>query len=104
MVLSWLGGSKQPASVSDLVARRKYGKAVDLLMAQFREGSRDPRLQDPARRRPGPRGQGGRRRSDPDRRGRRVRSRDGFAAKAIAVLKRIEKVEPPLRRGQRLAD
>ena len=93
MVLSWLGGSKQPASVSELIARRKYAKAVDLLMAEFRRGSRDPRLRIQL--------------ADVlllEGRGPKAVpiligvadefARDGFAAKAIAVLKKIEKIEP----------
>ena len=35
MVLSWLGRSRRTASVDDLVARRRYGKAVDALRAEF---------------------------------------------------------------------
>ena len=93
MVLSWLGGSKQPASVSDLIARRKYGKAVDLLMAQFREGSRDPRLRLQLADVLTLQGKG--QKAIPILIGVADEfARDGFAAKSIAVLKKIEKAEP----------
>ena len=93
MVLSWLGGSKEPASVSDLIARKKYGKAVDVLMAQFRAGSRDPRLRiqlaDVLLL------EGKAHKGIPILIGVADEfARDGFAAKAIAVLKKIEKIEP----------
>jgi CRP-like cAMP-binding protein len=35
MVLSWLAGSHRTASVDDLVARRRYGKAVEALRREF---------------------------------------------------------------------
>lgn len=92
MVLSWLGG-KQPANVSDLIARRKYGKAVDLLMAQFRAGSRDPRLRIQLADVLLLEGKGPK--AVPILIGVADEfARDGFAAKAIAVLKKIEKIQP----------
>jgi len=92
MVLSWLGG-KQPANVSDFIARRKYGKAVDLLMAQFRAGSRDPRLRIQLADVLLLEGKGPK--AVPILIGVADEfARDGFAAKAIAVLKKIEKIEP----------
>jgi hypothetical protein len=93
MVLGWLGGSKQPASVSDLISRRKYGKAVDLLMAQFRAGSRDPRLRIQLADVLVLEGKGPK--AIPILIGVADEfARDGFAAKAIALLKKIEKIEP----------
>jgi hypothetical protein len=93
MVLSWLGGGKQPANVSDLIARKKYGKAVDLLMAQFRAGSRDPRLRIQLADVLLLEGKGTK--AIPILIGVADEfAREGFAAKAIAVLKKIEKVEP----------
>lgn len=93
MVLSWLGGSKQPANVNDLIAKRKYGKAVDLLMAQFRGGSRDPRLRIQLADVLLLEGKGPK--AVPILIGVADEfAREGFAAKAIAVLKKIEKIEP----------
>jgi hypothetical protein len=93
MVLSWLGGSKQPANVSDLIARRKYAKAVDLLMSQFREGSRDPRLRIQLADVLVLEGKGPK--AVPILIGVADEfAREGFAAKAIAVLKKIEKLAP----------
>jgi CRP-like cAMP-binding protein len=40
MVLSWLARSRRSASVDDLVARRRYGKAVEALREEF--GGRQP--------------------------------------------------------------
>jgi hypothetical protein len=93
MVLSWLGGSKQPASVSDLIARKKYGKAVDALMSQFKEGSRDPRLRIQLADVLVLEGKG--QKAVPILIGVADEfAREGFAAKAIAVLKKIDKIEP----------
>jgi Cyclic nucleotide-binding domain len=93
VVLSWLGGGKQPANVSDLIARKKYGKAVDLLMAQFRQGSRDPRLRIQLADVLVLEGKGAK--AVPILIGVADEfAREGFAAKAIATLKKIEKIEP----------
>jgi hypothetical protein len=92
MVLDWLSGSKE-ASIEDLIAKKKYAKAVQLLRAQFNQGSRDPRLRiqladvlilavKPREAVPILVGVAD------------EFAREGFAAKAIAVLKRIEKLEP----------
>ena len=43
MVLKWFGGSKE-STIEELIARKKYARAVDLLRARFRAGSRDPLL------------------------------------------------------------
>ena len=43
MVLKWFGGSKED-TIEDLIARKKYARAVELLRARFRAGSRDPHL------------------------------------------------------------
>jgi hypothetical protein len=81
------------AEIQELIARKNYAKAVDLIKSELTKRPRDPRL----------RLQyadtlilAGRNReavsafmelAD-------EQARDGFAAKAIAVLKRIEKIEP----------
>jgi hypothetical protein len=43
MALKWFGGSKE-STLEELIARKKYGRAVELLRARFRAGSRDPLL------------------------------------------------------------
>jgi len=43
MVLKWFGGSKE-STIEELILRKKYGRAVELLRARFRAGSRDPLL------------------------------------------------------------
>ena len=43
MVLKWFGGSKE-STIEELIARKKYARAIDLLRARFRAGSRDPLL------------------------------------------------------------
>src|SRR5262245_53086603 len=43
MVLDWFGGSKGQ-SLEELIARKKYAKAIEILRAQFQGGSRDPRM------------------------------------------------------------
>jgi Cyclic nucleotide-binding domain len=92
VVLDWLAGSKDE-SIPDLIARKRYRKAIDLLKEQFQRGNRDP--------------------------GMRQQLADvlvlagktheaipiligladelafqGAAARAIAILKRIERIEP----------
>jgi CRP-like cAMP-binding protein len=92
MALSWFGGSKQ-ASLGDLIAARKYTRAIEVLRAQFRGGARDPRLRLQL--------------ADVLVLAGRAReatpilsaladeyAREGFAAKAIAVLKKLQKVAP----------
>jgi hypothetical protein len=92
MVLDWFSGSKE-ATIEDLIAKKKYGKAIQLLRTQFTQGSRDPRLRiqladvlilavKPREAVPILVGVAD------------EFAREGFAAKAIAVLKRIEKIEP----------
>jgi hypothetical protein len=96
MVLSWFGGAAKDGkavSVTDLIARKKYDKALELLREQFKHGSRDPRL----------------RLQMADvlvlaGRGREAvpilvaladeYASDGFAAKAIALFKKIDKIDP----------
>lgn len=90
--------------VDELVARGKYGKAIQLLTAEVKGGNRDPRarlqLADAL---------------ISDKRGPEAvpllieladeYAADGFAAKAIAVLKKIQRIDPG-RRGvdERLAN
>src|SRR5215470_15395188 len=92
MVLDWFSGSKE-ATIEDLIAKKKYGKAIQLLRRQFNQGSRDPRLRiqladvlilavKPREAVPILVGVAD------------EFAHEGFAAKAIAVLKRIEKIEP----------
>jgi hypothetical protein len=92
MVLSWFASSKA-ASLDALIARRKYGKALELLREQFQQGSRDPRLRLQLADVLVLAGRG--REAIPIYIG--VADEyavEGFAAKGIAVLKKIGKVEP----------
>lgn len=92
MALGWFGGSRE-ASLGELIAAKKYSKAVEVLRAQFREGARDPRLRLQL--------------ADVLVLSGRAKeavpilstladeyAREGFAAKAIAVLKKLQKVAP----------
>ena len=92
MALGWFGGSKE-ASLGDLIAARKYAKAIEVLRAQFQGGARDPRLRLQL--------------ADVLVLAGRVKeatpilngladeyAREGYAAKAIAVLKKLQKVAP----------
>ena len=92
MAIGWFSGSKEK-DLADLVARKKYGKAIEVLRAQFREGVREPRMRlqladvlvlagRPAEAVPILNGLAD------------EFAREGYAAKAIAVLKRLEKLTP----------
>jgi hypothetical protein len=92
MALGWFGGSKE-ASLGELIAAKKYKKAIEVLRAQFRDGARDPRL----------RLQladilvlsGRAKEAVPILSGLADEfAREGYAAKAIAVLKKLQKVAP----------
>jgi hypothetical protein len=92
MALAWFG-EKRAATLAELIAKKQYAKAIELLRLQFGEGNRDPRM--------------------------RMQLADvlvfagrkneaapilmaladeyaleGFVAKAVAVLKKLEKVDP----------
>jgi hypothetical protein len=93
MVLSWLKGKGDAGGVDDLIARRKYGRAVELLRMEFDAGRRDARL----------RLQladvlilsGRQKEAVPILEGLADEfAREGFAAKAISVLKKVEKIRP----------
>ena len=80
-------------SVEDLIARKKYKRAVEVLRAQFQKGSRDPRLRQQLADVLVLAGRG--REAVPVLAGLADEfARAGFAAKAIAVLKRIDKIDP----------
>jgi hypothetical protein len=92
MALSWFGSAKE-MGLSELIARKKYSQVIEILREQFSQGRRDPRL----------RMQladvlilAGRQReavpflvSLAD-----EYARDGFAAKAVALLKKIQRIDP----------
>jgi hypothetical protein len=90
--MAWFGGTKGE-SLADLIARKKYGKAIEVLRSQFQEGFRDPRMRLQL--------------ADVLVLAGRAKeampilsaladefAREGYAAKAIAVLKRLEKIAP----------
>lgn len=93
MVLSWLKGKGENAGVEELIARKKYDRAVELLRLEFEAGRRDPRL----------RLQladvlvlsGRQKDAVPILLGLGDEfAREGFAAKAISVLKKVQKIQP----------
>jgi cyclic nucleotide-binding protein len=93
MVLGWLKGKSEPAAVEELIARRKYDRAIELLRLEFEAGRRDPRLRLQL--------------ADVLVMSGREKEAvpillalgdefalDGFAAKAISVLKKVQKIQP----------
>ena len=91
MVLEWLSGDG--GSVEELIAKKKYKKAIDLLRTEFQKGSREPRLRHQLADVLVLAGRG--REAVPILAGLADElARTGFAAKAIAVLKRIDKIDP----------
>src|SRR5512141_329108 len=91
MALAWFSGQKE--SLADLIARKRYGKAIEVLREQFSDGVRDPRMRLQL--------------ADVLVLAGRAReaapilsaladefAREGYAAKAIAVLKKVEKIAP----------
>jgi hypothetical protein len=93
MVLGWLKGKSEPAAVEDLIARKKYDRALELLRLEFEAGRRDPRLRLQL--------------ADVMVMAGRDKEAvpillalgdefalDGFAAKAISVLKKVQKIQP----------
>jgi len=85
--------SAKEETVSALLAGKKYGKAVELLLAQFKGGSRDPRLRLQLSDVLVLAGKG--QQAVPILQGLADEyAIEGFAAKAIAVLKKIQKIQP----------
>jgi hypothetical protein len=92
MAKGWFGSSRE-ASLAELIVQKKYAKAIELLRAQFQEGGSDPRqrmqLADVL-----------------VAAGRAAEAvpvyvgiaddyaREGFTAKAIAVFKKVQKIDP----------
>jgi cAMP-dependent protein kinase regulator len=93
MVLSsWFSSSKE-RSVDELIAAKQYGKAVERLYEEFKQGSRDPRLRLQLADVLTLSGKGSQ--AVPILRGLADDyAREGYAAKAIATLKKIERIEP----------
>ena len=95
MALTWFGGSRE-VGLAELIAQRKYAKAIELLRAQYQEGSRDPRLRLQLADVMAAAGRGTEAvpiyLSLAD-----EFARDGFAGKAIAVFKKVQKLEPDRR-------
>lgn len=95
MPLSFFSGGKGSSggSVNELIARRKYEKAIELLRGEFRAGKRDSRLRLQLADVLVMAGKG--REAVPVLLGLADEfAREGFAAKAISVLKKVQKVEP----------
>ena len=93
MVLSWFGSGAKPANVADLIARKKYDKALALLREQFKQGTRDPRLRLQMADVLVLSGRG--KEAVPILVGLADEyAAEGFAAKAIALFKKIDKIDP----------
>lgn len=91
MVLDWLGS--KGASVGDLIARKNYAKAIEVIKAQLQQRRSDERLRLQLADVLVMAGRG------PEAISILIGLADefaveGFAAKAIAVLKKIEKIDP----------
>ena len=90
--MGWLGGGKD-LSLAELIARKQYKKALDVLEAEFQKGGRSPRLRLQFADVLTMAGRG--KEALPILLGLADEfARDGFAAKAIAVLKKAEKIQP----------
>ena len=92
MAKGWFGSARE-ASLAELIAQKKYAKAIELLRAQFQEGGSDSRLRMQladvlvAAGRPSE--------AVPVYVGIADEyARDGFTAKAIAVFKKVQKIDP----------
>lgn len=95
MVLSFFSGGAG-GSVSDLIARKKYDKAIELLRAEFKQGSRDPRVRLQLADVLAMAGKG--KEAVPILLGLADEfALEGFAAKAISVLKKVQKIDPARR-------
>jgi cyclic nucleotide-binding protein/tetratricopeptide repeat protein len=92
MVLDWLAKGK-PAGLPDLLARKQFGKAVELAQAQLKTKPRDGRLRLQLADTLIAAGRG-REAVSPLRDMADELAAEGFAAKAIAILKRIQKIDP----------
>lgn len=92
MVLDWLAKGKA-AGLPDLLARKQYGKAVELAQAQLRARPRAGRLRLQLADTLIAAGRG-REAVSTLREMADELAADGFAAKAIAILKRIQKIDP----------
>jgi hypothetical protein len=93
MVLGWLKRDSDPAAVEELIARRKYDRALSLLRMEFDAGRRDTRLRLQLADVMVMAGRG--KEAVPILLGLADEfALDGFAAKAISVLKKVQKVVP----------
>jgi hypothetical protein len=90
--LDWFGSGKE-TNVAELIAKKKYAKAIELLRAQFHQGNRDARMRLQFADVLVLAGKG--KEAVPILIGLADEyAREGFAAKAIALLKKIEKIAP----------
>jgi hypothetical protein len=94
MVLSFFSGGG--GSVADMIARKKYDKAIEMLRAEFKQGSRDPRIRLQLADVMILAGRG--KDAVPILLGLADEfALEGYAAKAISVLKKIQKLDPARR-------
>src|SRR6266540_499645 len=95
MVLSFFSGGAG-GSVSELIARKKYDKAIELLRAEFKQGSRDARVRLQLADVLIMAGKG--KEAVPILLGLADEfALEGYAAKAISVLKKVQKIDPTRR-------
>jgi len=92
MVLDWLAKGKG-TGLPELLARKQFGKAVELAQAQLKARPQDGRLRLQLADTLIAAGRG-REAVAPLREMADELAREGFAAKAIAILKRIQKIDP----------
>jgi cAMP-dependent protein kinase regulator len=89
--MAWFGGKRKRAD--DLIANKQYAQAVELLLGQYQGGHREPRLRLQLADTLLQCGKGDE--AVPILSGLADEfAREGFAAKAIAMLKKIERIEP----------
>jgi hypothetical protein len=92
-VLGWLKRDSEPAAVEELISRRKYDRALALLRIEFDAGRRDTRLRLQLADVLVMAGRG--KEAVPILLGLADEfALDGFAAKAISVLKKVQKIQP----------
>jgi hypothetical protein len=92
MAMDWFKGSKA-SSVGELIVRKDYPKAIEMITAELKENSRNERLRVQLAHVLALAGKTGEAADVLDRLADDL-ARDGFATKAVAVLKKMQKLDP----------
>jgi hypothetical protein len=92
MAMDWFKGSKA-SSVGELIVRKDYPKAIEMITAELKENSRNERLRVQLAHVQALAGKTGEAADVLDRLADDL-ARDGFATKAVAVLKKMQKLDP----------